>query len=488
MSIFQNLRLRKACPPCRMNSGFEKLPRLVYGVFNCFLILNLSTSLCYGQWDDKDLLPSSVYSARRESLREQLPDSSAAVFFANPVRNRSNDVDFQYSQDPNFYYLTGCTEPDALLLIFKYDRNIDGSLVHEILFIQPRNPKEEIWTGKRMGQEGAQRISGVKTVMLNSDFKDFGLDWMKFKKVLVLFPDLPNDDPRDKGDLADLVQQFKDKTSSISERLDQAKLSRLMAGMREVKSTEELVFMQKAIDASAAGFKEMMKSLKPGMTEYQAQAMVEYYMKKGGCEYQGYPSISGSGGNGCVLHYTFNRKELANNDLLLADMGGEYHGYTADITRTVPVNGKFLEAQKQIYELVLDAQNAGIKACKKGNSFHDPHIAAKKVISDGLIKLGIIKSEDEVSTYFMHGTSHYLGLDVHDAGLYGPLEEGNVITVEPGIYIAAGSPCDQKYWNIGVRIEDDVLITDGKPTVLSESIPRSVKDIEKLMGQEGAFK
>jgi Xaa-Pro aminopeptidase len=261
-----------------------------------------------------------------------------------------------------------------------------------------------------------------------------------------------------------------------------------MAGMREVKSVEELVFMQKAIDATSLGFKEMMRCIKPGMTEFQAQAIVEYFMKKGGCEYQGYPSIGGSGRNSCVLHYTFNRKVMADGELFLSDMGGEYHGYSADITRTIPVSGKFSEEQKQIYNLVLEAQTAGIRACKKGASFHDPHITAKKIIADGLMKLGIIKTEEEVTTYFMHGASHYLGLDVHDAGLYQPLQEGNVITVEPGIYIPEGAACDRKWWNIGVRIEDDVLITDGKPTVLSEAIPRSVWEIEKLMKEDGIFK
>jgi Xaa-Pro aminopeptidase len=172
---------------------------------------------------------------------------------------------------------------------------------------------------------------------------------------------------------------------------------------------------------------------------------------------------------------------MKNNDLLIVDIGAEYHGYSADVTRTLPVNGKFSPEQKIIYDLVLKAQEAGIEACRKGNKFWDPHYAALKVIAEGLKELGIINDPDQANWYFPHGTSHYLGLDVHDAGTYGPLKPGNVITVEPGIYIPEGSPCDRKWWNIGVRIEDDILITEDDPVILSNKAPRTTEEIEKLM-------
>ena len=219
------------------------------------------------------------------------------------------------------------------------------------------------------------------------------------------------------------------------------------------------------------------------MTEYQTEAIVEYVFKHHGAEYPGFPSIQGSGENSCILHYTSNRKPLYSNNLLVSDIGAEYHGYTADVTRTLPVDGKFSPEEKAIYNIVLEAQQAGIDACKKGNKFWDPHKAAQAVIAKRLLELGIIKHSYEVNKYFIHGTSHYLGLDVHDAGLYNSLQPGNVITVEPGIYIPAGSDCDPKWWNIGVRIEDDILITEDQPEVLSSKAPRKVEEIENLMQQ-----
>lgn len=223
------------------------------------------------------------------------------------------------------------------------------------------------------------------------------------------------------------------------------------------------------------------------MKEYQSQAIVEYVFKTNGAEYPGFPTIMGAGENTCVLHYTSNRKPLEKNDLLVSDIGAEYHGYTADVTRTLPVNGMFSEEQKIIYNIVLDAQKAGIAQCKKGNKFWDPHDAATKIIAAKLVELGIIDKTYQVKEYFMHGTSHYLGLDVHDAGLFGSLQPGNIITVEPGIYIPAGSSCDKKWWNIGVRIEDDILITEGEPINLSEKAPREIAEIEQLMLEVGSF-
>jgi len=217
------------------------------------------------------------------------------------------------------------------------------------------------------------------------------------------------------------------------------------------------------------------------MKEYEAQAWIEFHARKNGSEYMGYPSICGGGDNACVLHYTHNRKILQEGELILVDMGAEYHGYTADITRTVPVSGTYSVPQRQLYELVWNAQQAGIKACTKGASFRAAHEEARKVIGEGLVALGIISKKSELDRYFMHGTSHYLGLDVHDAGTYGPLKPGVVMTVEPGIYIPEGSPCDPKWWKTGVRIEDDILVTDGEPVILSKALPSRWEDIEKVM-------
>jgi Xaa-Pro aminopeptidase len=230
-----------------------------------------------------------------------------------------------------------------------------------------------------------------------------------------------------------------------------------------------------------------MKALRPDMSEMEVQGLHEFVYKKYGAEFEGYPSIVGAGANGCILHYETNDKPRIGSDLILMDCGAEYHGYTADVTRTAPPSGKFSPEQKQIYELVLAAQEAAFQACKPGAPFQAPHQAANKVIVDGLKKLGIIKTEAEVRTYFPHGTSHYLGLDVHDRGSYGPLKAGNVITVEPGIYIPAGSDCDKKWWNIGVRIEDDILITGSGWENLSKDAPRTVAEVEAMMAKASAL-
>jgi Xaa-Pro aminopeptidase len=223
------------------------------------------------------------------------------------------------------------------------------------------------------------------------------------------------------------------------------------------------------------------------MTEYQAQALVEFVFMKNGARGPGFPSIVGAGENSCILHYITNRKPLESHDLMVVDIGAEYHGYTADVTRTMPVNGKYSPEQRKIYELVQKAQQAGVEVCKPGVGFREPHKVATEIISKGLVDLGIIKEAQEVRKYFMHGTSHYLGLDVHDPGTYELLEENMVITVEPGIYIAENSDCDPKWWNIGVRIEDDILITATGYENLSTCVPRNISEIEKLMQEKGKY-
>lgn len=438
---------------------------------------------------DNDLLPTSFFERNRNELRKLMPPNSVAVLFANPIQNRSNDVDFQYHQDPNFYYLTGLREPNAMVLIFKDVQEFgDGMKTDEILFLQSRNKLDEVWTGKRLGAERAVSYLGIKSALEAADFNKFNAEFATFDKILVgeIHHELKN--KFNKEDLYSLIQSFHSKTEKCLEKLEKNQINnQFLPQLRQVKQEEELVLLKKAIDITCEAQIELMKSLTPTMKEYQSQAIVEYVFKTNGAEYPGFPTIMGAGENTCVLHYTSNRKPLEKNDLLVSDIGAEYHGYTADVTRTLPVNGKFSEEQKIIYNIVLDAQKAGIAQCKKGNKFWDPHDAATKIIAAKLVELGIIDKAYKVKEYFMHGTSHYLGLDVHDAGLFGSLQSGNVITVEPGIYIPAGSKCDKKWWNIGVRIEDDILITDGEPINLSEKAPREIIDIEQLMLEIGGF-
>ena len=439
---------------------------------------------------DKDLLSSEFHKGRRQLLRDSMPANSVALFFSSPVRNMSNDVNFEYHQDPNMYYLTGLKEPHALLLVFKQDFQVRDSSTREIIFVQDRNKEKETWHGRRLGKKGAEQLLGIETVLINNDFANFNIDFSQFSSILYypLMEDV-RDDKKERGDLYSLMRHFRRKVDSIKDsgKLNDKRLQTIMQSLREIKTKDELVLMKKAILSTCEAQKELMRALSPGMKEYESEAIVEYIFKKNGAEQPGFPSILGGGENSCILHYTSNRKKLEGNHLLVVDIGAEYHGYTADVTRTMPVDGTFSKEERLIYELVLEAQKAGINASKMGNKFWDPHDAATRVIQKGLMELGIIEKYYQSRDYFMHGTSHYLGLDVHDAGNYGSLKPGNVITVEPGIYIQAGSNCDPKWWNIGVRIEDDVLITRGGPVILSESAPREIEEIEKLMKENSIF-
>jgi len=291
----------------------------------------------------------------------------------------------------------------------------------------------------------------------------------------------------EKGDLFGLLQSFKANSQNLN-NINTRSLHLIMASLRQIKSDEEIALMRKAITMTCDAQIELMKALKPNMTEYESEAIVEYVFKKNGAEYPGFPSILGGGENSCIIHYNSNRKKLEGKNMLVSDIGAEYHGYTADVTRTLPVDGHFSKEESIIYNIVLKAQQAGIDSCKVGNKFWTPHNAATKIITDELLALGIIEKYYHVQRYFMHGTSHYLGLDVHDLGLNGTLQPGNVITVEPGIYIPEGSDCDPKWWNIGIRIEDDILITEHGPENLSAKAPRKIEEIEALMKMESNFK
>ncbi len=261
----------------------------------------------------------------------------------------------------------------------------------------------------------------------------------------------------------------------------------ITVSLREIKTPEEVVLMKKTVQISCLAHTEVMRAVTPQMSEREAEGIQLYMHKKNGAEDEGYPAIVGAGGNGCILHYEENSALKIDNQLLLMDVGSEYHGYSADVTRTVPANGKFSDEQKAIYNLVYDAQEAVFTICKEGTPFENLNKKATEILTAGLINLGIIKTAEEVRKYYPHGCSHHLGLDVHDKSAYGELKENMVITVEPGIYIPAGSPCDKKWWNIGVRIEDDVLILKNSFDNLSASAPRKLEDVEKMAAQKSSF-
>lgn len=472
-------------------------------MYTKFILLFISVIQinCFSQELPKDFLSNEFHKERRDLLREKLPANSVAVFFANPVRNRANDVDYIYHQDPNFFYLSGYKEPHAALLIFKEMQNdTGGNQYNEIIFVQPRNARAEMWTGRRLGDLGTKDQLAFEQAFNNSEFTSYELDWGKFDKIM--FYDFKNDE-RDTGnesDLYDLIKQFKQKVNypgkenlSLNiepekQNLDTKAINGIMRDLRGIKTEEELKLIRKAVNISTVGQIEVMKAMHPGMSETEIQGIHEFVFKKYGSEYEGYPSIVGAGNNGCILHYIENNKpEVSNKELVLMDLGAEYRGYTADVTRTIPTNGKFSPEQKQIYDLVYNAQEAAIQACKPGVTFQDISKIARDIINQGLVKLGIIDSVNQRNLYYPHGLSHHIGLDVHDKGNYSSLEANMVITVEPGIYIPEGSKCDEKWWDIAVRIEDDVLITEDGFELLSSMAPRTSEDIEELMKQESVL-
>jgi Xaa-Pro aminopeptidase len=457
----------------------------------------------------QDFLSSEFHEERREILRNKMPENSVAVFFSNPIRNRANDVNYKYHQDPNFYYLTGHRQPHALLMIFSEEQNINGKSFNEIVFVRGRNALAELYDGGRISTAEAVKELKIEMAFETPEFKNFPIDFSKFNQVL--FHDFEDDvrETQEEGDLYDLISQFKQKANYPDKsnlditpepqenNLNTTLLDELLRPMRGIKTEEELDLLRKAVKISALGQSEVMRAMEPGMSELEVQGMHEFIYKKYKAEYEGYPSIVGAGHNGCVLHYIDNYKpEIEDGELILMDLGAEYHGYTADVTRTIPVNGKFSKEQKAIYDLVYQAQEAAMSIAKAGVPFSDLLDTTQAVINKGLLELGIIESLNEADIidpatgrhrYYPHGCCHHIGLDVHDLGEYGTLEENMVITIEPGIYIPEGSPCDEKWWDIPVRIEDDYLIKKNGIELLSDDAPRKSNEIEELMKENSAF-
>ncbi len=422
--------------------------------------------------DGSSAVLAGFHSSCREKLLNMLPDSSVAVFFSAAPKNMSADVDYPYHQDADFYYLTGYREPSAVLILLKLD------YTSAVLFVPPRDTASEIWTGRRMGVEGAKKILGMDTVFSLEKIESYNIDNQYIKHVYIKPLNEYNSGSRVAGDLSKSVMR-KFQASGI--KPDESLLPSLIPVLRAVKSEEETAWMKRAAAITCDAQKELMRTLDTSMYEYQAQAVVEYVFKSEGAEEPAFPSILGSGENSCILHYESNRKKMQGGELLVADIGAGYRGYAADVTRTMPVNGKFSAEQAAVYNIVLHAQEAGINACRPGVPFGFPGKVAMDSLAAGLKRLGIIRENDELRKYIPHGISHYVGLDVHDAGPADTLRPGNVITVEPGIYIPAGSPCDRKWWNTGVRIEDDILITGAGFEVLSAAAPKDIPSVEALM-------
>ena len=438
-----------------------------------------------------DYLSPSFHKGRRDAARELMPANSVMVIFAASEKTFANDVTYLYHQNPDLYYFTGYKEPHAVLFLFKESQKAaDGSSFNEVFFVQKKDARGEQWTGRRLGTQGVKEKLGIQTVYTGEELKNFALDFSGFSKIIT--ESFPEDvkKGRGEGDLYNLIQQVKTKTAitdAKDARLDARAFRQITAQLREVKTPEEMYLLRKAVEISCMGHNEVMKTLNPNMSELEIQGLQEFVHKKYGSEEVGYGSIVGAGENGCILHYMENSKTKIGNNLLLMDVGASYHGYTADVTRTIPAKGKFTPEEKIIYQLVYDAQEAAFKTLKDGSRWADASKAAQDVIANGLINLGIIKNPSDVSKYYPHGLGHHIGLDVHDKSLYGPMKKDMVITIEPGIYIPPNSDCDKKWWSIAVRIEDDALITENGYELLSAFSPRSIEAIEKMMAEKSVI-
>ena len=401
--------------------------------------------LSFSQTPDEypaDYLSPAFHAGRRAAFREKMPEKSVAVFFAAPQKVRNNDVNYIYAQNKNFYYLTGLEEPNAVLLLFKQPVTILQKTGTEFIFVQPRNPQREMWTGKILGPSGVLEKYQLNAVFSTDQFSGKLVDFTQLDTVITNFR---NDQILFKypgrGDiLANMAASLDSALLVAGKSVNPAIGMNILQFLRGIKQPEEIALMEKVINMSVEGHNSVIRSMKPGMHEYDAQAIMEYEFKSRGSEYVGYPSINGSGPNTCILHYETNQRTLQDGDLLLSDCAAEYHGYCADITRTIPINGKFSPEQKIIYELVLAAQDAAFAECKPGKQFSDPHAAAVNVIAKGLKELGIIKSENQVRTYFPHGTSHHLGLDVHDMGRRATLEPGMILRLNQASIFHQAAP------------------------------------------------
>ncbi len=438
-------------------------------------------------------LDMDVFAKRRAEFTTKLPPQTVAIFACKPEYIRNGGVEYDYRQESNFYYLAGFEEPESILLL-----NPSAPRYKYVLFVRKRNPNVETWDGYRAGVDGAMSTFRADTALVYADFQksvgafmpkigtlaySFGVNPKIDEKVREIFLERPHGDN----------WVIMDPAPTLAE-------------MRLIKNEGDWrMGFTTAIDISAEAQIEAIKAIKPGMFEYEVQAVFEYVYRKKGSPRNGYPCIVGSGPNSGTLHYSANTRKMQDGEVVLMDCAAEYGYYSADITRTVPVNGKFTKEQREIYQLVLEAQNAAIVMVKPGVIKSDLDSIITDVISNGLIKLGFIKEKKHAYIFTLHGYSHWLGLEVHDVGkgtIDGksrPLREGMVFTIEPGIYIRPDlfdklkelNYTDnemtrlrtriQRYMNIGVRIEDDIVVTASGYKNLSEAVPRDIDSIEALM-------
>ena len=432
------------------------------------------------------VLSQSVFAARRSRLLQQMGADAIAIIATSKVAVRNRDADYKFRADSSFYYLTGFAEPEAVAVLQS------GSDKPYTLFCRERNREREIWDGLRAGTAGAVATYQADEALVIDELDKHIIAMLSGKKrVYVRLGQDAEFDARFSEWLRRVIAQQR---QGGQVPLEVVQLDQLVDEMRLIKDEHEVALMRRASKISAGAHVRAMQQVRPGMMEYALEAELLYVFAQNGCQ-TAYNSIVGGGENACILHYVENNKPLEDGDLVLIDAGAELDHYAADITRTFPVSGKFSPEQKALYELVLKAQLAAIEVTKAGVHYKYPHEVAVKILTEGLVELGLLQgnvdeliASEEYRRFYMHGTGHWLGMDVHDVGNYKidgewrAYQPGMVVTVEPGLYVAPDDDTVEARWRgIGIRIEDDVLLTEDGNDILTKDVPKSVAEIEALM-------
>lgn len=424
---------------------------------------------------------------RRQALLAKMAPASAAVIFAAPEVTRSNDSEYPYRQNSDFWYFTGFNEPEAVLVLIKSDENHH----HSVLFNRVRDLTAEIWFGRRLGQDAAPEALSVDRAL---PYGDIGEQLPQLLNGLDVVYHAQGGYPKADRLMFDALETLRrGSRQNLRAPATMTDWRPWVHEMRLFKSSEEQAILREAGRISALAHRRAMEKCSPGMFEYQLEGEIHHEFTRHGARYPAYNTIVGAGENGCILHYTENASQMRDGELVLIDAGCEYHGYAGDITRTFPVNGRFTAPQRAIYEIVLASLNRSLALFRPGTSIREVNAEVVRIMVSGLVDLGVMKGDVDAlidaqahRQFFMHGLSHWLGLDVHDVGFYGSdrdrlLEPGMVITVEPGLYIAPDADVPAEYRGIGIRIEDDILITADGNENLTDSVVKDPDEIEALM-------
>ena len=434
----------------------------------------------------------AFHKSRRNEFSKIIGKDSIAIIFGNTHRNKSYDGDYKFKQYKNFYYLTGFEEQNSALVLapggIKNEINKKEKTFTEILYVQEKDALMETWNGRRLGFENVNKELGIETAIINKDLKKIlGERFLpKFSKLYINFGEML----QLTGEMKLIITSFLESLNEIAPLIEVIDASYQLGKMRLIKTEYETEKMQEAAYVSIGAYNETIKTIKPGFNEFNIQTVLEFFYKLHGGEESAYHPIVAGGENACILHYESNNENLNDGELLLIDSGSEYNYYCSDITRTFPINGKFTTEQKTVYEIVLKANKECIKKIKSGVKFSELKDLSESVLAEGLYKAGILKNKKDIKKYSLHGIGHHIGLDTHDAAPFSKtlttdndtLKAGNVVTIEPGLYFTKDTKeIPKQYWGIGVRIEDDILITKTGNKNLTKEMIKEIEEIEYAM-------